>query len=228
MVVTIRRLVAGQHGQDRRHGEHVGHAVPFNQAPGLLAVQPFAREQDRGGAARDLWQSVDAGAVRQRRHHQRDVVLRGCRHQVAKMIADHIIPSGHGSAPRPWGARWSLMCRKTTPDDHGPHRLAGSVCRHGWRRFPSHRAAAADGDLQPASRVFRCAAAHVSGKARVEDVHRGAGGSCQVGNLGRRQPEIGRHPGRADHPGREHCFQHGVGVAGMEQNPVAMTHTAFD
>ena len=91
MIVTIDRIMSGQHGQDRRHGEHVRHAMPLDQAPRLLAIQPFAGKQDRGGSPRDLRQCVDAGAMRQRRHHQRRILLGRVRHQVAQMVAHDII-----------------------------------------------------------------------------------------------------------------------------------------
>ena len=91
MIVQVDRVVPRQHRQNRRHGEHVGDAVPLHQPPRLVDIQPFARHQHGRGAARDLRQRMHAGAVRQRRDHQRNVVLRRAGHQVAQMVADDVI-----------------------------------------------------------------------------------------------------------------------------------------
>ena len=107
MIVAVDRIVPRQHGQDGRHGEHVGDAMPLDQAPGLLAVQPLARQQHGRRAARHLRQSMHAGAMRQRRHHQRDVMLGRRRHQVAQMVADdvfHLAVRQHARLRPPGGA----------------------------------------------------------------------------------------------------------------------------
>ena len=78
--------------------------MPLDQLPGLLAVQPLARQQHGRRAARHLRQRVDARAMRQRRHDQRDVVLGGARHQVAQMVADdefHLPMRQHAAFGRP-------------------------------------------------------------------------------------------------------------------------------
>ena len=90
MIVAVHRLMPRQHGQDGRHGEHVADAMPLDELPGLLAVQPFAGQQHGDGAACHLAQRMNAGAMRQRRHHQRGVLLRRARHQIAQMVADHV------------------------------------------------------------------------------------------------------------------------------------------
>ena len=82
-----------------------------------------------------------------------------------------------------------------------------------------------DRELQPAVGVFRFCRRRMLGERVVEDVHGRAGGCREIRNLRRCQAEVCRHPDRAQHPGREHRFQHRVGVARMQQNPVAMPHT---
>ena len=76
--------------------------------------------------------------------------------------------------------------------------------------------------LQPARRGFRLRPRVAwSGKASSKICTDGAGGLRQIGDLRRGQAEIGRHPDRAQHPGREHRLQHGVGIARMQQNAIA-------
>ena len=201
--------------------------MPLDQPPGFLAVQPLAGQQDRGGAAGDLRQRVDAGAVRQRRHHQRGILLRRRRHQVAQMVADDIIHlamrqhAGLGPAGGAGGVE--EPGRMVAVHVGRPGQLRGVR-----RRTPPSRRRRRRRWKSPAGRPgFPLAAAAAwSGKAVVEDMHRGAGGLRQIGDLRRRQAEIGRHPDRADHPRREHRLQHGVGVARVQQDPVAVAHAA--
>jgi hypothetical protein len=48
----------------------------------------------------------------------------------------------------------------------------------------------------------------------------------EVGNLVRHQPEIGRHPHRAQPEGGEHRPEHLVAILGMDENPVALADAA--
>ena len=78
-----------QHLDDGGHGEHVAHPMALHQLPDLLGVEARGRRQHGAGGARHLGQQMDAGAVRQRRHGQADVLLGRARHEIAQMIGDH-------------------------------------------------------------------------------------------------------------------------------------------
>ena len=222
MVVTIDCIVSGKHRQDGRHGEHVRYAVPLDEPPRLLAVQPFARQQHRCCAARHLRQGVHAGAVRQRRDHQGHVVLRGAGHQVAQVVADdvlHLAVRQHarlGAAGRAGGVEEPRrmvvrdICRALSSASSPPARPT----RH-QSKSPAGRP-----DFPPSPRR------RVLGVDRIEDVHRGAGGFRQIRDLRRGQAKIRRHPYRTEHPRGEHRLEHGVGIARVQQDAVAMPHAA--
>jgi hypothetical protein len=89
MVVPVDRGMLRQHFDDGRDCEHVRHAPALDEAPGLLSVEAVAGEQHGLGAAGDLGQQMDAGPVRERRHHERGVAVRGAGHQVAEVVRDH-------------------------------------------------------------------------------------------------------------------------------------------
>jgi hypothetical protein len=61
----------------------------LDQPESFCDVELFRWQQDGRHAARGLHELVHAGAVRQRRDHQRGVGLRRARHQVGEMIGDH-------------------------------------------------------------------------------------------------------------------------------------------
>ena len=80
----------------------------LDQPECLVDVEALGRQQDGRHAARDLHQLVDAGAVRQRRDHQRGVVLRGAGHEVGEMVGDdkrHLAVGQHRRLGAAGGAR---------------------------------------------------------------------------------------------------------------------------
>ena len=89
VVVFVDRGMLDHHLQDGRHGEHVADAVRFDQAERFGDIEFFGRQQDGRHAARGLHELVHAGAVRQRRDHQRGVALRRAGRQVGQMIGHH-------------------------------------------------------------------------------------------------------------------------------------------
>ena len=168
---------------------------------------------------------MNSRAVRQRCDHQRSVMLRGGRHQVAQMVADDII-----HLPMRQNARLRTPGRARCIEE--PSRMVAIHIRRpiqpglvSGERFPVRRTVPANGNLQPAGGIFRPRDGGVIRESGIEDVDGRTGGLRQVRHLGRRQAEVGRHPNSADHPRREHRFQHGVGVPRVQQHPVAMTHT---
>ena len=84
MVVAVDRGMLDHHLQDGRHGENVADAMRLDQPERLVDVEPLGGQQDGRHAARGLHQLVHAGAVRQRRHHQRGIVLGGAGHEVGR------------------------------------------------------------------------------------------------------------------------------------------------
>ncbi len=150
MIVQIDRVVPGQHRQNRRHGEHVGDVVTLHQTPRFRDIETFARHQHGGGAARDLRQGMHAGAVRQRRDHQRNVLFGGARHQIAQMVANdviHLAMRQHARFWPPGGAGGVEEPRRMVAIDIG---RTGDDVGTGGERFPPVR----NGNLQPARGVF--------------------------------------------------------------------------
>ncbi len=225
MIVAVDRVVPGQHGQDGRHGEHVGDAMLLHQAPGFLAVQPLARQQDGRRTARHLRQSMHPRAMRQRRHHQRDVLLGRRRHQVAQMVADdvfHLAVRQHARL-RPTGRAGGIEepCRMVMRHVGSARELR--VVRRQQVPFQRPRP---DGNFQPARGIFRFRRRGMVGERRIEDMHRRTGRRRQIRHFRRGQPEIRRYPHRAEHPRCEHCLQDGVGIARVQQHAVAGSHAA--
>ena len=79
----------------------------LDQPEGLVDIEALRGQQDGRHAARGLHELVHAGAVRQRRHHQRGVVLGGAGHQVGEVIGDdkgHLAVGQHRRLGTPGGA----------------------------------------------------------------------------------------------------------------------------
>ncbi len=223
MVVTVHRLMPRQHGQDGRHSEHVADAMPLDELPGLLAVQPFAGQQDGDGAACHLAQRMDAGAMRQGCHHQRGVLFRRARHQIAEMVADnvfHLPMRQHAGLRSPRGARGIEEPRRIIAIDID----RTFDCHASGRQRLPRQLAITDRNMQPHTRVFRARRGRVLRKRHIEDMHRRARGLCEIRHFRRRQPEIRRHPHRAEHPRCEHRLQHRIRVPRVQQHPIAMPH----
>ena len=89
VIVRVDRWMLGQHLHDGRHGEHVRDPPLLDQPPGLVGVEPVAREQHGLDPARHLHELMDAGSVRERRQDQGGVPVGGARHQVAEVVRDH-------------------------------------------------------------------------------------------------------------------------------------------
>ena len=89
MIVRVDRRVLGQHLHDGGHREHVRDPPARDQPPGLVGVEPVAREQHGLDPARHLHELVDAGSVRKRRQDQGGIPVGGARHQVAEVVRDH-------------------------------------------------------------------------------------------------------------------------------------------
>ena len=228
MVVAVHRLMLGQHGQDGRHGEHVRHLVFLDQAPGLFAIQPFAGQQHAGGALGDLSDGMDARAVRQGGDHQGDVVLRRVRHQVAQVVhgdEGHLAVGQHPRLGATRGARGVEEPAHVVAVHVGQFDVRGAgVCDQGLPILA--RRVGADPEDVLAGRVGLFRRRRVIGKAGVEDMGRGARGGGQISDLRRRQTEVRRHPHRAQPPAGPLGLEHGVAVARMDQDAVALFDAA--
>ena len=64
------------------------------------------------------------------------------------------------------------------------------------------------------------------GKIAVAQKRLGAGGGGEISDLVRHQPEIGRHPDRAEPERGEHRPEHLVAILGMHQDAVALADAA--
>ena len=108
MIVAVDGGMLDHHLQNGRHRENVGDAMRLDQAERLVDVELLGRQQDGRHAARGLHQLMHAGAMRQRRHHQRGVRFRGARHQIGEMIGHHkghLAMGQHRRLGTPRGAR---------------------------------------------------------------------------------------------------------------------------
>ena len=80
----------------------------LDQPERLVDIEALRWQQDGRHAARGLHELMHAGAMRQRRHHQRRVMLRGAGHQVGEMIGHdkgHLAVGQHRRLGAPGGAR---------------------------------------------------------------------------------------------------------------------------
>ena len=89
VIVFVDRGMLDHHLQNGRHGKDVADAVRLDQPERFGDIEFLRRQQDGRHAARRLHELVHAGAMRQRRDHQRGVGLRRARHQVGEMICHH-------------------------------------------------------------------------------------------------------------------------------------------
>ena len=144
------------------------------------------------------------------------------------MVADDIIHLPVRQHARLRLARWCRRYRRTRRDDRDRHRPVGSVSSGARHSASQSSASLPPMEISNRHAGFSDRAAHgMIREGAVEDVDGGAGGLCQISDLRRGEPKVRRHPHRAEHPCRKHRLQHGVGVARMQQNPVAVTHTTF-
>ena len=229
MIVAVDGGMLDHHLQDGRHREDVADAVGLDQPERLVDVESLRRQQDGRHAARGLHQLMHAGAMRQRRHHQRGIMLGGAGHQVGEMVGDH---EGHLAM--------------------GQHRRLGAPGGAGGEEEPAGIVVLDGGVVEPRARMRRDRLAHRSlaesaladppgelerrarrldrrgmlGKIAVAQKRLGAGGGGEIGDLVRHQPEIGRHPDRAEPERREHRPEHLVAILGMDQDAVALDDAA--
>src|SRR5688500_16115251 len=75
--------------EDGWHSEQVRQLVLLDQLERLLRVEPVSRQQHCLASAGNHVELVYAGAMGQWSKHQRSVVGRGSRHEVAKMVCNH-------------------------------------------------------------------------------------------------------------------------------------------
>ena len=216
-----------QHLDDGGHGEHVAHPMALHQLPDLLGVEARGRRQHGAGGARHLGQQMDAGAVRQRRHGQADVLLGRARHEIAQMIGDHEghLPMRQHRRFRPPGGAG----REEEP--------AGIVMLHidaGRRGAPLRLDQVRDlgrGEAfrpQPCQqRQLRHGPRHglgVVGIVALAQEHLGARCLRQIGRLVRCDAEVRRHPDGAQAQRGEERFDEFKAVARMHQHAVALAH----
>ena len=173
MVVAIHRLMPRQHRQDGRHGEHVGHAMPLDQPPRLLAVQPLAGQQHawrrraRPAAVRGCRRRATAApppARRRARWCPASGRTDGCRRR---------IPSARASARPPSAARWCRRCRRTTPDDRDRRRPARvDRVRRRRQRLPRRARRSPIEICSRARGIFRSRRGRMVRERGIEDMHR--------------------------------------------------------
>ena len=228
MIVAVDGGMLDHHLQNGRHRENVADAVRLDQPERLVDVEFFRRQQDGRHAPRGLHQLVHAGAMRQRRHHQRGVLLGGAGHQVGKMVGDdkgHLAVGQHRRLGTARGAGGEEEPAGIVIVDRGigdlvvrmrRDRLADGLLAKGALADPPDELQRGVGDGRG-----------MLGKIAVAQKPLGAGGGGEIGDLIRHQAEIGRHPDHAEPERREHRPEHLVAILGMHQQPVALDDAAL-
>ena len=211
------------HLQNGRHGKNVADAVRLDQPERFGDIEFLRRQQDGRHAARGLHELVHAGAMRQRRDHQRGIGLRRARHQVGEMICHHKghlavgehrrlgAAGGAGGEEEPAG----IVVIDRCVIDLGA-RMIGDHAAHG---FFAKRPLA-----DPPDEFQRGIGGRLGVIRKIAMAQKSlrAGGGGEIGDLVRHQAEIGRHPDRAEPKGREHRPEHLVAIFGMHQDAVAL------
>ena len=166
--------------------------------------------------------------MRQRRHHQRGVLLGGAGHQVGEMVGDHkghLAMGQHRRLGTARGARGEEEPAGVVIVDRGIGKtLAGMRRNRGADGF------LAKGALADPPDEFQRRVGDRGGMLReiaVAQKPLGAGGGGEIGDLVRHQAEIGRHPDHAEPERRKHRPEHLVAIFGMHQQPVALDEAAF-
>ena len=201
----------------------------LDQPEGLFDVEALGRQQDGRHAARGLHQLMHAGAMGQRRDHQRRVGLGRTGHQVAQMIGHH---KGHL-------AMGQHCCLGSACRARGEEEPAGIVivdrsvfeaAPRAWRRYRLAHRLLGEGALAdpPGERERGLAGCdrRMIGKVAVAQERLGAGGGREIRHLVRHQPEIGGNPDRAEPEGCKHRPEHLVAILGMDQDAVALDDAA--
>ena len=205
-------------------------AVRLDQPVGFRDVEFFGRQQDGRHAARDLHELMHAGAVRQRRHHERGIALGGAGHQVGEMIGHH---KGHLAV----GEHRRLGAAGRARGEEEPAGIVVVDARllHFRIRLRSNRlgdaalaecAGLADAPGESQCRARRLHRRRMIGKIAMTEERLGAGGGGEIGDLVRHQAEIGRHPDGAEPEGRKHRPEHLVAILGMHEDAVALGDAA--
>ena len=202
----------------------------LDQPERLVDIEALRRQQDGRHAARGLHELMHAGAMRQRRHHQRGVIFRGAGHQVGQVIGHHkghLAVGQHRGLGASRGARGEEEPAGIVVVDRG---LRRSLCRAcaaiASLTDLSPKLALADPPDEAERRARRLHGRGMVRKIAVAQKRLGAGRGGEPGDFVRHQPEIGRHPDRAEPEGREHRPEHLVAILGMHEDAVALADAA--
>ena len=197
----------------------------LDQAKRLGDIELLGRKQNGRHAARGLHELVNAGAMRQRRHHQRGIGLRGTRHQVGEMVGDdegHLAMGQHGRLGTSGGARSEEEPAGIVVVDRRILDLDAGLRRDHVAHGALAKTAVTDPPDEFERRIGR--RHRVIRKVAMAQEGLGAGGAGEIGDLIRHQAEIGRHPHRAEPERREHRPEHLVAVFGMNQDAFALDY----
>ena len=227
MIELVDRGMLDHHLQDGRHGEHVGDAVLRDQSVGFRDVEALGRQQDGGRTARGLHQLMHAGAMRQRRDHQRGVLLGGARREVGEMVGDdktHLAMGQHGGLGAACGARGEeepagIVVFDRDIGDFGICIVSDRSAQRGL----AESALLAD----PPDEVDCGDRPGMIGEIAMTEKRLRAGCRAEISDFIRHQAEIGGHPDRAEPERREHRPEHLLAILGMHEDAVALGDAAL-
>ena len=230
VVVAIEAVMLDQQLNDRRHREQVADAVLLHQPPEKLGVELVARHQDGGGAAGDIQQHVDAGAVRQRCDRDRTVALRRAWDQIGQVVGNdegHLPVRQHrglGPTGRAGGVEEPQRIVRADP---GFVRTLAQVLLYqavdvglavGRRTDPDHVGQRWRG---------RAHGVDMAGEAGLRDHRHRCARAAEVSHFGRRQAKVGRHPDATQAKRHPTALEHGQVVARMHEDAVALLQAAL-
>ncbi|KAF1852476.1 hypothetical protein Lal_00037208 [Lupinus albus] len=229
VIVAVHGLILDQDLDDGGHGEEIVHLVFFHQLPGFLDHQPFGREQDAGRTARGIDHRMHACAVRQRCHYQRARLMREARQQVGQVVGHHeghLAVREHARLGMAGGAGGVEEPQRIIVIDFGlAERFAAAI---GHQRFVIEFARPCVGQ---GHHMFECGRGgfhriDIRRETAVVQHHAGAAGLAEIGGLGRRDAEIGRHPDHAHLEGGPGTLEDLLVVARVDQHLVALLDAA--
>ncbi len=154
------------------------------------------------------------------------VVLGRARDQVGQVVGDdegHLAVRQHR---RPWAGRWCPTCRRTTAGrprrPWPPTASAPAVRPRPASASPiSPRRGWPIGDHVRSAGDALAHGVHVRVEAVVDQHRHGAAGGAEVRDLGRRQPEVDRHPDGTQAERDPAALEHRQRVARLHEQPVA-------
>ena len=171
---------------------------------------------------------MHARAMGKRRDHQGRIILGQPRHQISDVVIDDKshLPMGQNTALGPARSAGGIKEPGRMIAIHIGGQGQGRGLAFRDQILPGKARTFANGDIQPAGRIFRAAGSAMFGEGHIKNLRLAAGRPGQIGGFRRAQAEVRRHPNRADQPAGPDTFENRVVIARMDQHAVAGANAA--